>query len=70
MLLTSKLGRKICLNKGCGDEETMGCVESMVFQYFKDYRERANRERFILPEKEDIELFSEIINKSVKFFKK
>jgi hypothetical protein len=34
----------------CEDENTMGCVENMVFQYLKDYREQANRERFVLPE--------------------
>ena len=56
--------------QGCGGEETMGCVETMTFQYLKEYREQANRERFILPEKEEIKLFSDIINKSVEFFKK
>jgi hypothetical protein len=53
-----------------GDEETMTCVENMVFQYLKDYREQANRERFILPENEEITLFSDTIRKSVEFFKK
>ena len=56
--------------QGCGDEETMSLVENMTFQYLKEYREQANRERFILPEKEEIKLFSDIINKSVEFFKK
>jgi hypothetical protein len=42
----------------------------MVFEYLKEYREQANRERFILPEKEEIELFSNVIKKSVEFFKK
>ena len=56
--------------QSCGDEETMGCVENMVFQYLKEYREQANRERFILPEKKEIELFSDTIKKSVEFFKK
>ena len=56
--------------QGCGDEETMSLVEGMVFQYLKEYREQANRERFILPEKEEIKFFSDIINKSVEFFKK
>ena len=55
----------------CGDDENkMGCVENMVFQYLKDYREQANRERFVLPENEEIEFFSNMINKSVEFFKK
>ena len=56
--------------QSCGDEETMGCVENMVFQYLKEYREQANRERFILPKTEEIKLFSDTINKSVEFFKK
>ncbi len=54
----------------CGDEETMTLVENMVFQYLKEYREQANRERFILPKTEEIKLFSDTINKSVEFFKK
>ena len=47
----------------------MGCVENMVFQYLKEYREQANREKFILPKMEEIKLFSDTINKSVEFFK-
>jgi hypothetical protein len=61
---------KVMYYQGCGDEETMGCVETMVFKYLKDYREQANRERFVLPEEKEITLFSDIINKSVEFFKK
>ena len=56
--------------QSCGNEETMTCVENMVFQYLNEYREQANRERFILPEGKEIKLFSDIINKSVEFFKK
>ena len=47
----------------------MSCVENMVFRHLKDFREQANRERFILPENENIELFSNVIKKSVEFFK-
>ena len=54
----------------CEDEETMSCVETMVFKHLKEYREQANRERFILPEKKEIQFFSDVINKSVEFFKK
>jgi hypothetical protein len=54
----------------CGDEETMSMVENTVFHRLKDYREQANRERFLLPEKEEIGLFSNVIKKSVEFFKK
>uniref|UniRef100_A0A6C0JMS7 KilA-N domain-containing protein n=1 Tax=viral metagenome TaxID=1070528 RepID=A0A6C0JMS7_9ZZZZ len=56
--------------QSCGDEETMGCVENMVFQYLKKYREQANRERFILPKNMKIGYFSDCIKKSVEFFKK
>ena len=54
----------------CGDEETMTMVESSVFHQLKEYREQANRERFILPKTEEIKFFSEKINNSINFFKK
>jgi hypothetical protein len=75
--LTSRLSvynksdeHEVVYYKGCGDENIMDCVEKTVFQYLKSYREQANRERFVLPENEEIELFSNIIKKSVEFFKK
>jgi hypothetical protein len=34
----------------CSDEEELGLVESFVFCKLKEYREQANRERFLLPE--------------------
>jgi hypothetical protein len=55
--------------QGCEDENTMGIVETMVFSRLEKYREQANRERFILPEKEEIGLFSQVINKSIEFLK-
>ena len=54
----------------CGDEETMTLVENMVFHQLEEYREQANRERFVLPKTEEIKFFSEKINKSINFFKK
>ena len=56
--------------QSCGDEETMDLVENMVFRQLEEYREQANRERFILPENEKINFFSEKINNSINFFKK
>ena len=53
--------------KGCGDEDKMKIVESMVFQRLKDYREQANRERFVLPEGKEIDIFIDAINKSIEF---
>jgi len=56
--LTSRLSvynksdeHEVVYYQSCGDEETMGCVETMVFQYLKEYREQANRERFYLPKR-------------------
>jgi hypothetical protein len=51
--------------QSCGDEETMSIVEQFVFQRLKDYREQANRERFILPEGKTIDLFIDAIKKTI-----
>ena len=53
----------------CGDEETMALVETAVFHQLKEYQEQANRERFILPETEEIEFFTNTIKKSIEFSK-
>jgi hypothetical protein len=47
----------------------MNIVENMVFSLLNEYREQANRERFVLPENEKIELFSNAIKKSIEVFK-
>jgi hypothetical protein len=52
----------------CKDTETMNIVENMSFSLLNEYREQANRERFILPHNEKIELFSNAIKDSIKFF--
>ena len=46
----------------------MSMIEQMVFKRLEKYREQANRERFILPEEETIELFIDVIKKSIEFF--
>ena len=51
----------------CPDEDTMTMAEQVVFQRLKDYREQANRERFILPENRTIELFINVIKKTIEF---
>jgi hypothetical protein len=52
----------------CPDEETVGIVETMIFQKLKNYREQANRERFVLPENVEIELFISTIKKCIELF--
>ena len=51
----------------CGDEDNMRTVENLVFQKLKEYREQANRERFVLPEDKDVNLFIDIVKKSIEF---
>ena len=53
----------------CSDEEKMNIVETMVFNKLKEYREQANRERFILPKEKDIEYFKDTIKKVIEFVK-
>ena len=45
----------------------MKLVETMVLRKLDKYREKANRDRFILPIDHDIKLFIDIINKCIDF---
>ena len=53
----------------CPDEEKMGLVESLVFCKLNNYREQANRERFLLPEGSKIDLFINTIKYCINFVK-
>lgn len=53
----------------CPDEEKMSVVETLVFCKLNDYREQANRERFLLPEGTSIDLFSDTIKDCIAFVK-
>jgi len=53
--------------RGCGSKERMGLLEGMVFQKLEKYREQANRERFVLPEGETVDLFKVEIDKCLSF---
>ena len=52
--------------QGCVDLDNMALVESFVFHKLKEYREQANRERFVLPEGVSIEMFIEVVKRSVE----
>ncbi len=54
----------------CPDVESMSVVETMVFQRLKKHREQANRERFILPKGEHIDLFRDVIRETIEFVMK
>ena len=46
----------------------MKIIEEMVLNKLDNYREKANRDRFILPFDNDIKLFTNIIDQCVSFF--
>ena len=52
--------------QGCGDVDSMSLVENVVFHKLKEYREQANRERFVLPEGGKVAIFIEAIKSSVE----
>jgi hypothetical protein len=53
----------------CPDEGRMSIVESLVFCKLNEYREQANRERFLLPEGTSIDFFSNTIRECIAFIK-
>lgn len=54
----------------CKDEAIMNISENMILNKLKKYQEKANRDRFILPQNEDINYFIDIVNTCVNFFDK
>ena len=46
----------------------MNIIESMILTKLKDYKECANRDRFILPLEKDISFFTNIIDNAINFF--
>jgi chaperonin GroEL (HSP60 family) len=60
---------QVVFYSSCPNKEKMSLVEGMVFDKLEVYRERANRERFILPVDRKIDLFSETIKKCIDFVK-
>ena len=46
----------------------MNIIETMVLAKLNLYKEKANRDRFILPVENEISFFIDIIKQSIKFF--
>ena len=51
----------------CKNEDDMDTAETMVLNKLKDYREQANRDRFILPEDKDETFFINTIEECIRF---
>ena len=58
---------EVVYSKQCKNEESLKLVEDLTLNRLNKYREQANRDRFILPVGKDISLFTDIIDKCVKF---
>lgn len=72
--LTARLGtyNKTCDHvvvhyRECKSEKEMDMVESLVLTKLDKYREQANRDRFILPEGEEVEYFIKVVDECVAF---
>ena len=58
---------EVVFYKECSSPEIMSSAEPVIFQKLEQYRQQANRERFILPEGKDISLFTRVVEKCIKF---
>ena len=56
--------------KECKSEEVMSTIENMILTKLMSYREKANRDRFVLPLEKDINFFISIVDECIKFFLK
>jgi hypothetical protein len=53
--------------KKCQSKEHMSIAELIVLNKLDEYREKANRDRFILPFEKDISFFTSIIDQSINY---
>jgi hypothetical protein len=59
---------KVVYIKECKNAKQMALIEENLLYKLDKYRERANRDRFILPENRNISLFTDVINQIWNFF--
>ena len=52
----------------CKNEDDMRAIEFMVLNKLNSFKEKANRDRFILPIEKDISFFIEFIDNAINFF--
>jgi prophage antirepressor-like protein len=62
------LEHDVIYTKGCKSKEHMNIIEKMILLKLDKYREKANRDRFILPNDKDISLFTDTVNKAIEWF--
>jgi len=53
--------------RSCKNEEDMATAETMVISRLRDFKEQANRDRFVLPENKDVAFFINTVDQCVEF---
>jgi len=59
---------KVVYHRECNNAKQMALIEEIILYKLDKYRERANRDRFILPEDREITLFIKIVNEACDWF--
>ena len=59
---------EVIYHKECKNKSLMKTIETMILEKLDKYREKANRDRFILPIENEISLFTNIIDQCTNFF--
>jgi hypothetical protein len=58
----------VIYTKKCKNVEQLNVVELMILYKLDEYRERANRDRFILPDEKDVDFFMSVFDDAVGWF--
>jgi hypothetical protein len=59
---------KVVYHRECNNAKQMSLIEEIILYKLDKYRERANRDRFILPESYEISLFIKVVNEVCDLF--
>ena len=62
------LDHDVVYYKKCKNKYHMDIIELMILYKLDNFRERANRDRFILPNDKNIDLFTNIFDEAIKWF--
>ena len=59
---------KVVYHRECNNAKQMSLIEEIILYKLDKYRERANRDRFILPDDREISLFIKVVNDACDWF--
>jgi hypothetical protein len=59
---------KVVYQRECNNAKQMALIEEIILYKLDKYRERANRDRFILPEDREISLFTNVVDDACNWF--